>query len=213
MNLQATVPSCNFEIEQRLINEGRFPVAGVDEAGRGPLAGPVVAAAVILPTGCEILGLDDSKKLTNLARKRLYDQLTSHPRVSWATALRNPHQIDQLNILRATHEAMRDAIAALRTRPGHVLIDGLPVQPFPVPQTAIVHGDSKSISIAAASIIAKVTRDRIMESAALQFPAYGFDCHKGYPTPAHLDKLREHGPCELHRRSFAPVARVPQAFP
>lgn len=200
--------TCNFETEQRLIEDGFAPVAGVDEAGRGPLAGPVVAAAVILPTGSDIVGLDDSKKLTTLARNRLYEQLTTHPRVSWATALRDPKQIDHVNILRATHEAMREAVAALRPTPLHVLIDGLPVQPFPIPQTAIVHGDALSISIAAASIIAKVTRDRLMEAAAIDFPAYGFERHKGYPTAAHLANLRRHGPCEIHRRSFAPVARL-----
>ncbi len=199
---------CTFETEQRLIAQGHAPVAGVDEAGRGPLAGPVVAAAVILPLGFDVSGLDDSKKLTALARNRLYDHLVSNPLVSWATAHRDPRDIDRLNILGATHAAMREAVEALSLRPHHVLIDGLRVEPFPIPQTAIVHGDAISSSIAAASIIAKVTRDRLMDTFARDYPVYGFEQHKGYATAAHLASLREHGPCAIHRRSFAPVGHL-----
>lgn len=199
---------CTFETEQRLIDLGHAPVVGVDEAGRGPLAGPVVAAAVILPIGFDTSGLDDSKKLTALARNRLYDHLVSNPLVSWATAHRDPPEIDRLNILGATHAAMREAVLALTLKPRHALIDGLPVHPFPIPQTALVRGDATCCSIAAASIIAKVTRDRLMDTFARDFPGYGFEQHKGYATAAHLASLRQHGPCAIHRRTFAPVAQL-----
>ncbi len=198
--------ACSFDAEQRLIDDGRGPVVGVDEAGRGPLAGPVVAAAVILPIGFDISGLDDSKKLTTLARNRLYDHLVSNPLVSWSTARRDTPEIDRLNILGATHAAMREAVLSLALEPRYALIDGLPVQPFPIPHTALVRGDASCASIAAASIIAKVTRDRLMDTFARDFPGYGFEQHKGYATAAHLASLREHGPCAIHRRSFAPVA-------
>ncbi len=199
---------CTFATEQRLIEQGSAPVVGVDEAGRGPLAGPVVAAAVILPIGFDVSGLDDSKKLTSLARNRLYDHIVSNPLVSWATAHRDPPEIDRLNILGATHAAMREAVLALNLKPRHALIDGLPVHPFPIPQTALVRGDASCSSIAAASIVAKVTRDRLMNTFARDFPGYGFEQHKGYATAAHLASLREHGPCAIHRRSFAPVAQL-----
>ena len=188
-------------------------VAGIDEAGRGPLAGPVVAAAVVLPEGFHHPELADSKKLTERSRERLYAEITSHGEISWAMAVIEPEEIDRLNVLRATHEAMRRALAALLFAPDHALIDGLPVLPFPVPQTALVGGDGLSFSIAAASVIAKVTRDRLMVEMEARYPAYGFAQHKGYGTALHLAKLRAHGPCAIHRRSFSPVqqARLPLA--
>jgi ribonuclease HII len=203
---------CTLEHELRLHGQGIFPVAGIDEAGRGPLAGPVVAAAVILPREFVCIELDDSKKLSPSLREALYSRLTESSDVIWATGIRQSEAIDQVNILRATHEAMRDALSALASRAVHALIDGLPVKPFPIEQTALVGGDGISMSIAAASVIAKVTRDRIMEKHALAWPQYGFERHKGYATPEHLASLERHGPCPIHRRSFAPVAQLTLAL-
>lgn len=199
---------CSFEQESLLHARGISPVVGIDEAGRGPLAGPVVAAAVVLPRNFSLSGLDDSKKLTPRQREQLYRELTSDPAVTWASACADHLEIDRLNILRATHQAMREAFLALHTRPVHALIDGLPVPDFPCEQTALVGGDALSLSIAAASIIAKVERDRIMENLDREYPKYGFSKHKGYPTPDHLARLRTHGPCPVHRRSYAPVAQA-----
>jgi len=200
---------CSFEHERALQGQGIFFVAGVDEAGRGPLAGPVVAAAVIFPPSSDLLpGLDDSKKLTARQRNLLYECLTQSPGVLWAVSIQEPEIIDRINILQATHRAMREATLALSQAPGHVLIDGLPVPNFPLPHTALVKGDGRSQSIAAASVIAKVTRDRLMEEMDVIYPQYGFRRHKGYGTAAHLAALQEHGPCLHHRRSFAPVAQA-----
>ena len=199
---------CSLEHEHRLASAGFQCIAGIDEAGRGPLAGPVVAAAVVLPPGFHLDGLDDSKKLTPLRRKKLHAALISNPGVRWAFIHKSPAEIDRLNILRATHAAMREALLALVPRPDHALIDGLPVPDFPCAQTALVGGDAINSSIAAASIIAKVERDRAMVELDRQYPEYGFAKHKGYPTAAHFAKLRIHGPCPIHRRSFAPVAQA-----
>jgi ribonuclease HII len=198
---------CSFEQENILFSRGVFPVAGIDEAGRGPLAGPVVAAAVVLPRGFRLPGLDDSKKLSAAKREHLYAALTGNPEVYWASAHLDNLEVDQWNILRATHRAMRKAFLSLKPRPAHALIDGLPVPDFPCPHTALIGGDARSLSIAAASIIAKVERDCAMLELDRKYPAYGFSKHKGYPTPDHLAKLREHGPCPVHRRSFSPVAQ------
>ena len=199
---------CSLEHELRLTGSGYSIIAGIDEAGRGPLAGSVYASAVVLPRGFNPQGINDSKKLTPRVRERLHQQLTSEPDVLWAVAKKNAAEIDELNILRATHAAMRGAWELLEPRPDHVLIDGLPVLPFPCPQTALVGGDAISLSIAAASIIAKVERDREMEEMDRLYPEYGFAKHKGYPTAEHFAKLRLHGPCPIHRRSFAPVAQA-----
>ena len=199
---------CSLEHELRLTGSGYSIIAGIDEAGRGPLAGSVFASAVVLPCGFIPQGINDSKKLTPRVRERLHQQLTSEPDVLWAVAKKNAAEIDQLNILRATHAAMRVAWELLEPRPDHVLIDGLPVPQFPCPQTALVGGDAISLSIAAASIIAKVERDREMEEMDRLYPEYGFAKHKGYPTAEHFAKLRLHGPCPIHRRSFAPVAQA-----
>lgn len=198
----------DLELESKLREAGCTLVAGIDEAGRGPLAGPVVAAAVILPDGFECADLNDSKKLSAKKRESLYDLLTKSPGVFWASAECTCEEIDQLNILRATHLAMRRAADALVPTPQHCLIDGLPVKGFPHPHDAVVKGDGKSMSIAAASIIAKVTRDRVMREIDAEFPAYGFACHQGYGTKGHLEALRTHGPCRHHRRSFQPVAQL-----
>ena len=199
---------CSLEHEHRLTGSGYSIIAGIDEAGRGPLAGSVYASAVVLPAGFIPQGINDSKKLTPRVRERLHQQLTSEPDVLWAVAKKTASEIDLLNILRATHAAMRAAWELLEPRPDHVLIDGLPVPQFPCPQTALVGGDAISLSIAAASIIAKVERDREMEEMDRLYPEYGFAKHKGYPTAEHFAKLRLHGPCPIHRRSFAPVAQA-----
>ena len=199
---------CSLEHELRLTGSGYSIIAGIDEAGRGPLAGSVFASAVVLPAGFIPQGINDSKKLTPRVRERLHQQLTSEPDVLWAVAKKTASEIDLLNILRATHAAMRAAWELLEPRPDHVLIDGLPVPQFPCPQTALVGGDAISLSIAAASIIAKVERDREMEEMDRLYPEYGFAKHKGYPTAEHFAKLRLHGPCPIHRRSFAPVAQA-----
>jgi ribonuclease HII len=199
---------CSLDREAQLFREGIFPVAGIDEAGRGPLAGPVICAAVILPIDIDLPGLDDSKKLTARRRDILYSAISTHSRIAWASARIEPDEIDRLNILRATHAGMRRAWEKLEPRPVHVLIDGLPVPEFPCHQTALIGGDALSLSIAAASVIAKVERDRIMLEYDLIYPDYGFAKHKGYPTAEHFAKLRLHGPCPIHRRSFAPVAQA-----
>ena len=198
----------DLKMEQELIRSGMDPVAGIDEAGRGPLAGPVTAAAVILPCGYEHALLDDSKKLTARSRDLIYEELTSDPSICWGVAFAEVEEIDALNILRATHTAMRRAAMALSARPSFCLIDGLDVPGLPLDARGVVKGDGISLSIAAASIIAKVSRDRRMQELAEEFPVYGFEKHKGYGTKAHLEALREHGPCPEHRRSFAPVAEL-----
>ena len=200
----------DLELERELIECGSSPVAGVDEAGRGPLAGPVVAAAVILPCGYSQDFLDDSKKVSSKRRDVLYEELTRDSQVYWGVAFAEVSEIDELNILRATHTAMKRAALALPVRPAFCLIDGLDVPGFPLAAKGVVRGDGISLSIAAASIIAKVTRDRRMQELAEEFPVYGFAKHKGYGTQAHMEALREYGPCREHRRSFAPVAKLIQ---
>ena len=187
-------------------------MAGVDEAGRGPLAGPVVAAAVILPQGFRHASLNDSKQLTAATRELLFVEITAHTGIRFAFSVVDVAEIDRINILRATHEAMRRAVAQLDPQPQHVLIDGLPVRPFSIAQTALVAGDTLSFSIAAASVIAKVTRDRIMVEHDAKFPGYDFARHKGYGTPQHLAALKKHGPCPIHRRSFLPVRQAELAL-
>ncbi|MES2937999.1 MAG: ribonuclease HII [Pseudomonadota bacterium] len=180
-------------------------LAGVDEAGRGPLAGPVVAAAVILDDTRRIRGLADSKVLTPLARERLYDQIREKS-LCCAVGEASVDEIDTLNIFHATMLAMKRAVEGLRLRPAKVLVDGNRLPKIDVLCEAIVGGDAKVKSISAASIIAKVTRDRMLHQLHEQFPQYGFAAHKGYGTPEHLEALRTHGPCVHHRKFFAPVA-------
>jgi ribonuclease HII len=198
---------CGFRYEKKLRAIGIARIAGIDEAGRGALAGPVVAAVAILPEKFRHRKLKDSKQLAAELREEIYDDLTGRAEIVWAIGVVDHLEIDRINILRATHRAMRMALEALSSPPEHVLIDGLPVIPFPLPQTAIVDGDCISLSIAAASVIAKVTRDRMMRDFCAQFPEYCFSQHKGYSTELHLTKLHELGPCPIHRRSFEPVAQ------
>jgi ribonuclease HII len=182
------------------------PLAGVDEVGRGPLAGPVVAAAVVLPESGWPEGIRDSKKLTAAARERLDALIRGCGAVGVAVV--EAEEIDRLNIHHATLTAMARAAAALPTRPAHALVDGKFLPALGIPATAVVKGDAQSLCVAAASIVAKVARDRIMARAAESHPAYGWVRNKGYPTPEHLLALGRHGPCPLHRRSFAPVAKL-----
>jgi len=211
-HLEDAVGLDRFAFERALLARGLRRVAGVDEAGRGPLAGPVVAAAVMLPTRwvreglpAELRGLNDSKRLTANQRERFFNFLTSCAEVTFAIASVDAAEIDALNILRATERAMQQALAQLQPPPEHVLLDGRAVRTLRLPQTALVRGDARSYSIAAASVLAKVTRDRRMLEFHERWPMYGFAEHKGYGTAAHLAALAAHGPCPIHRRSFAPV--------
>ena len=201
-----------FEFENALWSREFTLVAGVDEAGRGPLAGPVVAAAVILPCAWRDAGFDerlvdlnDSKQLTEAQRENFFQILTTHPSIRSAVAIVDAATIDDINILQATHRAMNNALAQLHPQPQHVLVDGRPVKTMTLPQTALVKGDSRSYSIAAASVLAKVTRDRMMLEFDAKFPGYGFAIHKGYGTPQHLAAITKLGPCPIHRMTFAPL--------
>jgi uncharacterized protein (TIGR00252 family) len=194
--------------EERAARKRGFSViAGIDEAGRGPLAGPVVAACVILPFGVEIPLVRDSKTLSRSQRESAFASIQQCAEAV-GVGVADVEAIDRLNILRASHQAMREALQSISCSPSVALIDGLPVQPFPIPQIAVVKGDGKSASIAAASIVAKVTRDRMMEALHPEYPLYGFASHKGYATAEHVAALREHGPCAIHRRSFSPIEEL-----
>ena len=208
-----------FEFERMLWSQSVVRVAGVDEAGRGPLAGPVVAAAAILPprwaqTGlpAELSGLNDSKQLSETQREKYFTFLTGCDEIEFGVALVSAAVIDQINILQATHRAMNDALGQLSPLPPHALVDGRPVKTLRVPQTAIVKGDARSYSIAAASVLAKVTRDRLMRELSAQFPEYGFAEHKGYGTAKHLAAIAKHGACPIHRQTFAPLKPSAQNF-
>jgi ribonuclease HII len=205
--------ACTLDAERRLRSNGITLIAGIDEAGRGPLAGPVVAAAVILSIDFDLPDLDDSKKLSSQLRREFFEILTApNSGIHFGVGAADPGEIDRLNILQATYLAMRRAVLALPVAPEYLLIDGRPVPSFLQPQEAIVGGDGKSQSIAAASIIAKVTRDSLMRTWHQEFPLYAFDRNKGYGTPAHLERLQIHGPCPIHRKSFAPVAQTTFQF-
>ena len=192
----------DFEFDNSFRTEKLRVICGTDEAGRGPLAGPVVAGACILPEGLILPGLDDSKKLTEKKREKLYEIITTDSRILWAVAEASPEEIDAMNILNASLLAMRRAIAKLPVTPDFVLVDGNMERGFPLPCRAVVGGDGISQSIAAASILAKVTRDRMCADFDRDYPEYGFAGHKGYPTPAHKLAVYRYGPCPLHRKSF-----------
>ncbi len=198
--------TCDFSLELAARKVGHWPVAGTDEAGRGPLAGPVVAAAVILDPDNIPAGLNDSKKLSLKQREALFEAIMATAHVSIASS--GPKLIDEMNILRASLDAMRRAVAGLSVAPAHVLVDGRDVpKGLSCSGTAVIKGDSRSVSIAAASIIAKVTRDRMMDRAGLVYPAYGFAKHAGYGTKQHRDAIITAGPCPLHRMSFRPLKK------
>ena len=190
-----------WEIENSLYAQGYTAICGVDEAGRGPLAGPVCAGAVILPRGLEIPGLNDSKKLTDKKRRELYP-IIKEQAIAWGIGFASHEEIDELNILQATFLAMKRAIAQLEGKADFALIDGNRETDFGVPCMTVVKGDSRSANIAAASVLAKVTRDIYMENLAEEYPQYGFEIHKGYGTKAHYAALTEHGMCPAHRRTF-----------
>jgi ribonuclease HII len=188
--------------ESRLRAAGYQSIAGVDEAGRGPLAGPVVAAIVMLPADYHVCGLYDSKAVSEKVRESVFAALTSDPGVKWAVGIIDNGEIDRLNILQATYRAVHQAYSSLERRPDFILNDAMIVPTIKTSQKKIIKGDAKSASIAAASIIAKVTRDRIMGEYDQKYPQYGFSSHKGYGTASHIENIRRHGYCPIHRLSF-----------
>lgn len=194
-----------FAVEADLRRRGIGPVCGIDEAGRGPLAGPVVAAAVILHEPLLLRGMDDSKRMTHLDRERIFERLIQEPSVSIGVGIVSHRVIDRVNILNATMLAMREAVAELPVRPAHALVDGLTVRGLNLPQTKIIGGDGRCAAIACASIIAKVTRDRMMAAIGCRLPEWDFHLHKGYGTGDHLSRIRERGPSVIHRLTFGGV--------
>jgi len=207
--LSAALPAewDTFSFERELTGKGVRLVAGVDEAGRGPLAGPVVAASVILPADCRYSLFQDSKKLTEKQRDTLFATLTGMG-IPIGVGVASPEEIDEINILRASLLAMKRAVLELPAMPDFLLVDGKFTVPLQVNQQALVKGESKSASIAAASIVAKVTRDKIMRDYHAAYPCYNFEKHKGYPTKEHRDLLRQFGPCEIHRKTFSGVQEL-----
>ncbi|MBU7005451.1 ribonuclease HII [Phosphitispora fastidiosa] len=187
--------------ERDALDKGFRFIAGVDEVGRGPLAGPVAAAAVILPVGIFLPGLNDSKKLSPAKRDCLFREITKQA-VSWSVGFASVEEIDSLNILQASLVAMQRAVSSLQKGPDYILVDAVRIPGIKIPQLPIIKGDGKSVSIAAASIVAKVTRDRMMEELEKLYPGYGFAGHKGYGTPEHLEALKAFGTCNLHRKTF-----------
>ena len=194
-----------WAFEKALTDDGYHRIAGIDEAGRGPLAGPVVSAAVILPPGFDSTGINDSKKLTERRRSLLYEHIYAHA-TAVSIGIVDPVEIDRINILQAAKLSMAMAVANLRPRPDALIIDGNFNIPSALPQKPIVKGDTRSVTIAAASIVAKVSRDKLMQRYHEDYPQYGFDRHKGYPTKAHKNAIGTHGPCLIHRRSFRGVS-------
>ncbi|MBR2340684.1 MAG: ribonuclease HII [Clostridia bacterium] len=191
----------SYEYEQQYLEKGYKYICGVDEAGRGPLSGPVVAGACILPIGLHLDGLNDSKKLSAKKRNALFDMIKENA-IAYGIGMASPKEIDELNILNATMLAMHRAIDAMNIKADFALVDGNIVRGFDIPAISIIKGDAISASIAAASILAKVTRDRICEEDAIKYPQYNFSKHKGYSTKEHMDLVRKLGPCEIHRMSF-----------
>jgi len=191
--------------EERARKQGFKVIAGVDEAGRGPLAGPVVAASCVIPKGEFILGVNDSKKLTPKLRSQIFEDIKKNTAIHFGVGVVDHAMIDKINIYQSTIQAMLKAVESLEIKADYLLVDGLPLPHLILPSNAIVKGDSKSQSIAAASIIAKETRDQMMLEYHHQWPEYGFDKHKGYATRRHLDALEKFGPCPIHRKSFEPI--------
>lgn len=199
-------------IEQMLYGKGYRALCGVDEVGRGPLAGPVVAAAVIVPPGVQIEGIDDSKRLTAIRREELFEEI-ARLELKCAVGVIDNAEIDRLNIHKASLMAMRKALQALDQRPDFVIVDGnFAIPNVDQPQFAVVGGDRRCQSVAAASVVAKVTRDRIMIRYQELYPSFSFARHKGYPTPLHLDELQRHGPCDIHRKTFRPVTELMEQY-
>lgn len=195
-----------YQYEEQLEDLGIKYIAGVDEVGRGPIAGPVVVAAVILPLNLRIKGINDSKKLSLKKRNELY-KIILNEALAVNVSFIDERVIDEINIYEATKKGMLEAISGLKIKPEHVLIDAMPLRELAIAHTSIIHGDALSASIGAASIIAKVTRDEYMDKMDIKYPNYGFKHHKGYCTKEHLEALEKYGPCEIHRKSFAPVKK------
>lgn len=195
-----------YQYEEQLEDLGIKYIAGVDEVGRGPLAGPVVVAAVILPLNLRIKGINDSKKLSLKKRNELY-KIILNEALAVNVSFIDERVIDEINIYEATKKGMLEAISGLKIKPEHVLIDAMPLRELAIAHTSIIHGDALSASIGAASIIAKVTRDEYIDKMDIKYPNYGFKHHKGYCTKEHLEALEKYGPCEIHRKSFAPVKK------
>jgi len=196
-----------YHYERELKEKGYMLVAGTDEAGRGPIAGPVVAASVILPTGLWLEGLNDSKKVSPKKRDRLYDEILKNC-ICYRIKVIDNDEIDRINILQSSYLAMKLAISEMDISPDFVLVDGLENKMIKIPQLPLIKGDSKSASIAAASILAKVYRDRMMEEYDLLYPEYGFAAHKGYPTKRHIQAVEEYGVLKIHRKTFTPISKL-----
>ena len=195
-----------YEFEEKLYDEGFHLICGVDEAGRGPLAGPLVVAACILPPFLRIEGINDSKQLSEKKRKELYKVIVKNA-LAYKIVFVTEEDVDSLNIYQATKKGMLMAIAGLKNKPDYALIDAMPLGELEIPHNSIIHGDARCASVAAASILAKVTRDEYMEKMDIKYPNYGFKKHKGYGTKAHMQALEKYGPCKIHRKSFAPVSK------
>lgn len=195
-----------YEFEEKLYDNGQRSICGVDEAGRGPLAGPVVVAACILPPFLRIDDINDSKQLSAKKRSELYKIIVKNA-IAYKIVFVGEDLVDELNIYQATKKGMLEAINGLKVVPDHVLIDAMPLNELQIPHTSIIHGDARCASVAAASILAKVTRDEFMEKMDVKYPNYGFKNHKGYGTKKHLEALEKYGPCPIHRKTYAPVSK------
>jgi ribonuclease HII len=210
-NARQSGPTCGWKLERAARRGGALRIAGLDEVGRGPMFGPVVAAAVILPKGCPLQGLTDSKKLSEKARNAFDMEIRANA-IAWAVAAVDVETIDRINIRRASLLAMRIAVEQLALSPDYLLIDGIDTIDWPCPQQPVVQGDAASLSIAAASVLAKVHRDRMLVQLDSQYPGYGLARHKGYCSAEHLAALKRLGPTPLHRKSFSPVAQIVMQF-
>lgn len=195
-----------YEFEEKLYDEGFQNICGVDEAGRGPLAGPVVVASCILPPFLRIDGINDSKQLSEKKRQELYKLIIKNA-ISYNIVFISEEDIDNLNIYQATKKGMLESIKGLKVKPDYALIDAMPLSELDIPHNSIIHGDARCASVAAASILAKVTRDEYMEKMDIKYPNYGFKKHKGYGTKAHIEALEKYGPCPIHRKTYAPVSK------
>lgn len=210
-NARQDGPTCGWKLERAARRNGALRIAGLDEVGRGPMFGPVVAAAVILPKGCSLPGLTDSKKLSEKARNAFDVEIRANA-IAWAVAAVDVETIDRINIRRASLLAMRIAVEQLALSPDYLLIDGIDTIDWPCRQQPVVQGDATSLSIAAASVLAKVHRDRLLVELDSQYPGYGLARHKGYCSAEHLAALKRLGPTPLHRKSFSPVAQIVMQF-
>ncbi len=195
-----------YEFEEKLYDEGFHNICGIDEAGRGPLAGPLVVASCILPPFLRIDGINDSKQLSAKKRQELYKLIIKNA-ISYNIVFISEEDVDNLNIYQATKKGMLESINGLKVKPDYALIDAMPLGELDIPHNSIIHGDARCASVAAASILAKVTRDEYMEKMDIKYPNYGFKKHKGYGTKAHIEALEKYGPCPIHRKTYSPVSK------